>query len=166
MTWMNEYDVEDAVAKWRVETHPNLAAASLTLMNLVKVTNRNSDGWPYWRKPANAAKRLMDLITGDGTWAYNSAERADITVAELRAAYRPIKSFLTRNDLSMEFAEPGIAAAAERAAKELAAERERMERVAAVSLTWLRDHADDDADRERLNKAIALFGAHLEAVTP
>lgn len=53
---MNEYDIDDAVARWRVETHPNLAAAALTLQNLVRVVNRNSDGWPYWQPPSRAAK--------------------------------------------------------------------------------------------------------------
>lgn len=105
MRFMNEWDVQDAVARWR--DHPVLGPASQTLANLVDAANANSDGWAYWPKPARAARKLMELIEGDGTWEFRFGDRDDATVAKLRAAYAPIKSFLTRSGLSIEIVQPG-----------------------------------------------------------
>jgi hypothetical protein len=100
---MNEYDVNDAVV--RRAGHPTLGPATQTLANLVRVANENSDGWCYWPKPARAAAKLMELIEGDGTWEATRGERNDVTAAQVKAAYRPIRAFLTRNNLTCEIIE-------------------------------------------------------------
>lgn len=86
---MNRYDVEDAIVRYR--QHEILGPAVRTLGNLVEWTDSNSDGWPYWKKPGQAAKKLMDIIERK-----HFGDRDDVTVSEIRAAYRPIKSFRTR----------------------------------------------------------------------
>jgi hypothetical protein len=60
--------------------------------NLREGTNTVSDGWGYWSKPMYAASTAFPLIDSS-TW-YNATE--DITEAEMLAAVRPIKAFLTR----------------------------------------------------------------------
>ena len=110
MKWMNEYEVADARRRWR--GHPLLGPATETLQNLVDCTNRSSDGWPYWKKPAKAAARLMELIEPTGRpEARFDEEREDVTEADLRAAYRPIKAFLTRQALTCTLVEPWAARA-------------------------------------------------------
>lgn len=102
--WMNEWEIDETCARYR--SHPVLGPATQTLSNLRDVVNRNSDGWPYWQKPARAAAKLMTLIMGDGTWEYRYGERDDATPEKLKAAYTPIKSFCTRTGLSVEIVQP------------------------------------------------------------
>ena len=106
MRFMNEYDIDRACRRgWN--THPVLGPALTTLANLVDWANDNSDGWPYWPKPARAAAKLMELIERDGTskWIFDT-EREDATVAELRRAYVPLKAFRTRFGADFEIVEP------------------------------------------------------------
>jgi len=93
MKFMNEWDIEEARNRWR--SHPVLGPATQTLANLMHAANANSDGWCYWPKPARAARLLMELIEGDGTWSYREGERADATPQRLRKAYAPLKAFRT-----------------------------------------------------------------------
>lgn len=63
-------------------------------------------GYPYWRKPANAAKKLMDLIQGDrqyyGMKTLNKETRPDATPEALKAALSPIKAFCTRQGIDKD----------------------------------------------------------------
>jgi hypothetical protein len=94
-SWMNEYEIDEAAQRYA--NHPVLGPATRTLANLRDMTNSNSDGWPYWRKPASAAMRLCELVTRDGTAKYLFDDvREDATVAEYRKALAPVKSFRTR----------------------------------------------------------------------
>lgn len=105
---MNNYDIEDAAQLWA--DHPLLGPATLTLDNLRRAVNRNSDGWSYWRKPYNAAAKLMALIEGDRTVRYfPDDERSDVTEKALKAAYSPIKAFRTRHpNVDFEIVEPWV----------------------------------------------------------
>lgn len=94
--YMNEYDVEDALRRFDTDETPNLAHASLALYRLMRWTNSNSDGWPYWPKPARAATRVMELIETARKRERNGTLR-DATEAEVKTALRPVKSFLTRH---------------------------------------------------------------------
>ena len=90
--WMNEWDVQDMRLRLHdTDNCPNLRDGADTLFRLMAWTNQNSDGWPYWQKPARAAARLMDLLQ-----AADRFDPQDCTEAELKKAYTPIKSFLTR----------------------------------------------------------------------
>lgn len=94
---LNEYDVDDAQRKAAADFHrPNLQAAVLTLARFVEWTNENSDGWAYWSLPSNAAKRLQELIQSRYFVRWDERNETDVTAGELRAAYAPIKAFLTR----------------------------------------------------------------------
>lgn len=104
MRFMNEYEIGDAAGRYR--DHRVLGPATETLHNLMVWTNQNSDGWPYWAKPARAAAKLMEMIERDGTSRYRfDGEREDVTIAEYRAALRPIKSFRTRQSADFEIVE-------------------------------------------------------------
>lgn len=91
MTWMNEYEVEGVVDRFTEET-PNLRRGARILSRLVDWTNNNSDGWPYWQKPSNAASKLMDHLEA----ARRDYDAADITEAQLNKTLTPIKTFLTK----------------------------------------------------------------------
>lgn len=97
MSWMNQWDVEDALRFYVAteDTFPNGAKAAEALQYLMDWTNDNSDGWPYWSKPSNAAKRLQEWLSG---WRqrYTRNDTTDLTDAELSAMLRPVKAFLTR----------------------------------------------------------------------
>lgn len=99
MRFMNEYDI--AYRRTQYSSHPILGPATRTLQNLSIAANRNSDGWAYWPKPARAAAKLMEMIERDGT-----RDRDDVTVAEYRAALKPIKAFRTRSGIDFEIEEP------------------------------------------------------------
>ena len=104
MRFMNQWDIEDAA--YRYSEHRILRPATLTLRNLMDWTNRNSDGWAYWPKPARAAARLMELIERDGSGGYRfDGERKDATVEEYRKALRPIKAFRTRQGADFDIEE-------------------------------------------------------------
>jgi hypothetical protein len=97
--FMNGMEVDEAQRSYR--QHPVLGPATRTLAELVAWTDRNSDGWAYWRKPKDAAAKLVALIGGEEhpegrRGAYFDREREDATEAKLGAALRPIKSFRTR----------------------------------------------------------------------
>lgn len=95
MRFMNEYDIERALVQY--QHHPVLGPAARTLSNLKDATNRTSDGWAYWPKPARAAAKLMELIERDGTAQYVfDTERPDATPEELKRALVPVKSLRTR----------------------------------------------------------------------
>jgi hypothetical protein len=100
MRFMNEYDIDDALGRFR--DHPVLGPATRTLASLRDAANSNSDGWCYWPKPARSAAKLMELIEGDGTNYYRHGEREDATPAKLRAALTPIKSFRTRSGIDFQ----------------------------------------------------------------
>lgn len=93
--WMNEYDIEDAVRQFRGD--PVLGAGAQTLANLVEWTNANSDGWPYWQKPARAADRLMSLIQDEQRALRGGPALDEVAVKALyKKALVPIKAFRTR----------------------------------------------------------------------
>lgn len=91
--WMNEYDIEEALN--RTPEGTNLERGARVLYCLKNWTNENSDGWPYWKKPSNAAKKLMDILDT----ASRNRYAEDCSEAELKAAFTPIKSFLTRQEV-------------------------------------------------------------------
>jgi hypothetical protein len=97
---MNEYEIDDACARYK--DHPLLGPATLTLAALRDATNAFSDGWAYWPKPSRAARKLQELIHGPSPQSYYDDEREDVTEANLRAAYAPIKAFRTRSGLAFE----------------------------------------------------------------
>lgn len=103
MKFMNRWEIDDAVLRWR--NHPVLGPAAQTLRNLRDAADANSDGWAYWPKPVRAARSLMELIEGDGTNEYRYGPREDATSERLKAAYRPLKSFRTRTGLEFEIVE-------------------------------------------------------------
>lgn len=93
--WMNEYEVNEAAA--RFEDDSVLGPATRTLRNLVYVTNTSSDGWAYWPKPGRAAEKLMALIqTASRPTRFGESGSSAVTAAEVKKAYTPIKSFMTR----------------------------------------------------------------------
>jgi hypothetical protein len=97
MRYMNDYDIEFAVRRFTRASKPNRLALALVVQNLAEETNWVSDGWAYWPKPCRAANRAIELIESTTNAANDEQERYDITDAEMLAAVRPIKAFLTRH---------------------------------------------------------------------
>ena len=93
--WMNEWEVAEAAHAFSATEQPNLYRAAQVLGNLVEWTNSNSDGWPYWRKPANAAKSLMDMLN-EAMNAQRRGDDWDVRPTDVTKALSPIKAFLTR----------------------------------------------------------------------
>ena len=97
MKYMNGYDIAQALRRYGRGRTPNRLALTTVVANLCHETNRVSDGWCYWPKPCRAAAKAIALIESTAYPEYERRQREDITDAELRAAVRPIKSFLTRH---------------------------------------------------------------------
>lgn len=96
MLFMNEFDIEQAKRCAMYEEWDVMLTAVEVLERLVAWTNRNSDGWPYWPKPARAARQLMELIQDQERKSRRSTEQYDMTYNDRDRALTPIKSFLTR----------------------------------------------------------------------
>lgn len=98
MSFMNEYDIEQArrwatYEDWRV----TLGAVGV-IERLATWTNENSDGWAYWLKPSRAARQLVELIERQERASRRGLpDTYDMTYAERDRALRPIKAFLTRH---------------------------------------------------------------------
>jgi hypothetical protein len=103
MMFMNEYEIDAATVYHR--DHPTLGPATRTLSNLRDCANRNSDGWAYWPKPCRAAKQLQELIEANHPLRRQD-NAPEVTAAQVKATYRPIKAFLTRSGLKCELIEP------------------------------------------------------------
>lgn len=85
MLYMNDFDIE--MAKRRIGNHPILGEAIRFLQDFKEEVDQHSDGWAYWRLPVASAAKLMTLIQHPET----------ATMANLKAALTPIKSFYTRH---------------------------------------------------------------------
>ena len=96
--FMNRYEIDDAYSRYR--SHPVLGPATRTLVSFRDAVDANSDGWPYWVRATNAANRLMELITRDGTaGVYYDTARTDAGRAEAVKAYSVLKAFRTKSGL-------------------------------------------------------------------
>ena len=94
---MNESEIEEALNWFDEEDQPNLIHAARVLYRLMRWTNGCSDGWPYWNKPYRASKKLQALIeAGRESNRASYGDLADVTEADLKRAFTPIKSLLTR----------------------------------------------------------------------
>lgn len=166
--WMNEHEVERAQDLYA--QHPVLGPATATLAELVSWTNANSDGWPYWRKPAQAAAQLMGLIGTMRDYDVRGAERADVTLEKYKAALRPLKAFRTRqrNEGRGEFriyeSEGGPVWAADRA-YQAAHDAWQDAKHRADVLKSARDRAEAELNRVRSHEALTELHAQYEAGT-
>lgn len=115
MIYMNDYDRLNAISRFTQATKPNLLALALVVDNLAGWADDNSDGWAYWPKPVRAAQRAIELIEQglqderdhgcrSRPGMTGVVEFVDITDAELVAAIKPIRAFLTRQGVSKEYA--------------------------------------------------------------
>ncbi len=173
--WMNESEIEEAAERYA--EHPVMGPATRTLANLRDMVNANSDGWPYWRKPKQAAAKLMDLIQQGirhDREAYQLPRTPDVTAEQYKAALRPVKAFRTRQvresgrryfaiiDLA-----PGVGGrvwAAEQVyqdADKLYQEAQRE----ADALKEVRDRASAELERIRSHEALTELHAQYEAGT-
>lgn len=83
---MNEFDI--STAQRRHAHHPVKSRAVRIINDLRELADSCSDGWCYWKKPVNAARKLIELI--EDTPDDQATEKA------LTKALAPIKAFLTR----------------------------------------------------------------------
>lgn len=97
MKHLNDYDLNFARQRFTRSGTPNRLALVLVVSNLAGWTDAHSDGWAYWAKPRQAAQRAIALIESRTNRENDEQERHDITDAEMLAAVRPIKAFLTKH---------------------------------------------------------------------
>lgn len=97
MKHMNGYDIARAAARFDPDVVPNRARLVAVIDHLAQWTCANSDGWAYWAPPRRAAQRAIALVESTAYPEYERREREDITDAEVTAALRPIKAFLTKH---------------------------------------------------------------------
>jgi hypothetical protein len=106
--WMNRHDIEMAEYHFAGGETPNLYAGARALHALMDWTDDNSDGWPYWRQPSSAAKRLMDLLSAHTYAAYTGDYQGtgnplhDVTEGDVKRALTPVRAFLTRQSVDAE----------------------------------------------------------------
>ena len=97
MMYLNDWDLQEARARFGSGNTPNRLALAIVVDNLREMTDEVSDGWAYWQKPRQAAKRAVEHIR-PGTYAdMMLQEERDITDAAMRSAVTPVRSFLTRH---------------------------------------------------------------------
>lgn len=97
MRYMNDYDIESARRRFGRGETPNRLALVMVIDNLREWTNAHSDGWAYWAKPCNSAAQAIALVESTAYPEYERRQHEDITDAEMLAAVKPIKAFLTRH---------------------------------------------------------------------
>lgn len=99
MLFMNDFDIESAAIFAKQVHAPNLMRAVANLERLADWANNNSDGWAFWPKPCQSAKRLQEAIQRFQK-GYREGEAVDtledIMAESLPNALRPIRAFLTR----------------------------------------------------------------------
>jgi hypothetical protein len=94
---MNEYDVVQVTSEFNEDDqYPNLGLAAQVLYRLMVWTNENSDGWPYWAKPRQAAAGLVGQLQDAQAQVRMHSLQGDIPDRDLQRALRPVKAFLTR----------------------------------------------------------------------
>lgn len=103
MLFMNTYEIDESVQRWR--NHPTLGPASRTLANLRDCADNNSDGWAFWPKPCRAAKQLQELLQANDPHR-REWNHKEPTAIEVKVTYRPIRAFLTRSKLTCVIEEP------------------------------------------------------------
>jgi hypothetical protein len=94
MTYLSEHNIVNLANNIDAQEFPNLSRAAHTIRNLMRWTNENSDGWPYWQKPGRAAKKIAEALQVYDRARYDF--RVDMTDAEYRQALAPVKAFMTR----------------------------------------------------------------------
>lgn len=83
---------------WDEPEMPNRTKAARALEALADWTDQNTDGWPYCSKAHRAATRLVAILEGSMRRRLDE----DVTDAELKKAFTPVKSFLTRQGTSWD----------------------------------------------------------------
>lgn len=91
--WMNQADIMDLHQNLNSHSCPNVRKGVRLLYRLMEAVNDQSDGWPYWKAPSQAAEKLMELLRGCGNIWYPL--HGSITEAQLKEAITPIKRMVT-----------------------------------------------------------------------
>jgi hypothetical protein len=107
MIWMNQYEIDEAVAVFASD--PVLGPATRFLRDFAQEVNSHSDGWPYWSPPGKAAGKLMQLIYANlrsGMGAYPVASKP--SKADVLKTLAPIKAFMTRRGTAAGMTLPSL----------------------------------------------------------
>jgi len=97
--YLNEYEANEAARFMVAARLDNLIIGSRILLELIEWTNSNSDGWTYWRKPRQAASKLVDMIADRRRNHLKANGLLDCSDAELKLALVPIKTFLRKQGI-------------------------------------------------------------------
>lgn len=100
MHFMNDYDIEIAQHRFDTPETPNRSKVADVVAKLAEWADNNSDGWHSWPKPCRAASKALDLIDPHTYDEIVEFEQNDASDAEVKKAFAPIKSFLTRQGVA------------------------------------------------------------------
>lgn len=89
--WMNQSEIEWAAS--RNHACKNVRKGVRLLHALMQAVNNQSDGWPYWRAPAESAEKLMELLKTAGNLSHDT--HGEISDADFRKAVTPIRRMVT-----------------------------------------------------------------------
>lgn len=94
--WMNEHEIDEAVAMHRGNTV--VAKAARLLSEYRHIVNENSDGWSYWVAGTKPAEKLQQLIKSQDPRG-RSTRPPEIVMDDLREAMKPIYAFCKNRNL-------------------------------------------------------------------
>jgi hypothetical protein len=98
MVWLNEYDIDMLVDRFEDQTAaPHVVKGVLALDRFRDWTNRNSDGWAYWKLPAKAADKLMDRLEEAQRQYRRGGLCEDMTPQQLAALLRPVRALMRKH---------------------------------------------------------------------
>lgn len=106
--FLNQDDVVEIGAAVRLSGLQNVHRAHIVLKRLVDWVNQNSDGWGYWGKPVRASAKLQEALYVRFLGVAGGRVRVDLTDAELKRLFSPVKAFMTRQNVDSGFLFQGL----------------------------------------------------------
>jgi hypothetical protein len=98
MVWLNEYDIDMLVDRFEDQTAaPHVVKGVLALDRFRDWTNRNSDGWAYWKLAAKAADKLMDRLEEAQRQYRRGGLCEDMSPQQLAALLRPVRALMRKH---------------------------------------------------------------------
>jgi hypothetical protein len=94
MTWLNHYEIDNAVTRYVDD--PVLGPAARYLSDLRDLIDTNSDGWSSWIAGPKAASKLCEIIQKANRARFDERGYTEPTLADVRKAITPIKSMIGR----------------------------------------------------------------------
>ncbi|QOP66211.1 hypothetical protein SEA_DANIELLEIGNACE_71 [Arthrobacter phage DanielleIgnace] len=102
MPLLGDWEVEELITRFDDEESLNYKRAAEGLDELIRWTNRNSDGWGYWQLPGKSAQKLMERLNEgreEQRRGWSTGQFKDLTEDEFEALFKPIRNFLKSREI-------------------------------------------------------------------